>query len=134
MSKQRPILEKKIQADIEAALGAEPDLILLRNAVGDAVYHNDDGKMRRLKYGLLVGSPDLVGILAPRGRWFCLEVKAEGGALSPDQIRVHAIWKAMGALIYVVHSVVEAKMALATARLVVEMEMGGAQWWQESAE
>jgi len=116
VSAKRPVLEKKIQADIEAALGAEPDMILLRNAVGDAVYHNDSGEMRRLKYGLLPGSPDLVGILAPRGRWVCFEVKAVGGVLSEDQVRVHRIWRAMGAFIAVVHSVSEARAALNDAR------------------
>jgi len=113
---RRPVLENKIQADIEAALGAEPDLLLLRNAVGDAVYHNDAGEMRRLKYGLLTGSPDLVGILAPHGRWVCFECKAIGGSLSDDQIRVHRIWRAMGAFVAVVHSVEEARAALNDAR------------------
>lgn len=56
--------EEVLQANIEIALGAEPDLLILRNAVGVAEYTNkSDGRVRKFHYGLGKGSPDLVGIL-----------------------------------------------------------------------
>lgn len=60
---RRTSLEKSIQHDIELALGAEPDLLLLRNSVGEAKYYGNDGKMFVVPYGLGDGSPDIVGLL-----------------------------------------------------------------------
>lgn len=131
MSKKRSTLEKEIQRNIEADLGAEPDLLLLRNSVGAARFADDDdegeGKEFFVPYGLGVGSPDLVGILKIRvreddiegflGVWFCLEVKPpEVKKLEPDQERTHAAWRRFGAFIETVHSVDEARSALSRAR------------------
>lgn len=120
---KRDKLETKIQADIEAALGAEPDLLLLRNSVGKARFYTDDGKTFHVPYGLGVGSPDLVAllrVLLPNQRaiaaWLCLEVKAPEGTVDPEQLKCHAIWRTFGARVYVVRSVADAKAALADAR------------------
>ena len=113
---KRETLEKKIQREIEAALGAEPDLLLLRNSVGMAKHTSDDGKTWHVPYGLGTGSPDLVGILAPSGRWVCLEVKAAEGDVDPAQLKCHAIWRKFGAFVAVVRSVEEARAALDEAR------------------
>lgn len=120
---KRDKLETKIQADIEAALGAEHDLLLLRNSIGKARFFTDEGKAYTVPYGLGVGSPDLVGILrvdvpgdVPFAVWFCLEVKAPEGTVDPEQHKCHAIWRRFGALVYVVRSVADAKEALAKAR------------------
>jgi hypothetical protein len=113
---RRSRLEIPIQADIEAAIGAEPDLLLLRNSVGKATYYTDKGSAYHVPYGLGNGSPDLVGILAPHGRWLCFEVKAQEGHLNVDQAKCHAVWRRFGALIYVVRSVEEARAALEDAR------------------
>ena len=115
MSK-RPKLEKTIQAEIEAAIGAEPDFLLLRNAVGKATFYNDEGKAYHSAFGLGTGSPDLVGILGPHGRWLCLEVKVPGEEAEPHQEVCHQQWRVFGALVYVVHSVDEARSALTAAR------------------
>ena len=114
--RRRSILEKKIQADIEADLGAEADLLLIRNAVGKATYLNEEAHEFHVPYGLGKGSPDLVGILAPLGRWLCLEVKADEGDVDPEQVKCHAIWRRFGALIFVVRTVDEARAALEEAR------------------
>lgn len=125
MSGRRQQLEKKVQRDIELALGAEPDLLLLKNSVGQARFVDAEGKEFFVPYGLGKGSPDLVGLLrisvvAPVDRlvsiWFCLEVKAEGGVLSPDQEKTHAIWRRFGAFVDTVRSVGEARAALDRAR------------------
>jgi len=122
MSKRRPVLEKRIQADIEVAIGSESDLLLLRNSCGLAKYiHEATGKMWHVPYGLGDGSPDLVGILRWKaiGVWFCLEVKCPGEKATAEQEKAHRIWRSFGALVFVVSSVEEARAALETAREVL---------------
>lgn len=120
--KRRGVLEKQRQREIEAAIGAEPDLLLMKNSVGVAKYFDDNGKQFIVPYGLGTGSPDLVGILRVTvgdlvvGVWFCLEVKADEGDLSPEQRRCHEIWRRFGAIVEVVRSADEASAALARAR------------------
>lgn len=127
MTAPRSELEKKIQRDIEADMGAEPDLLLLKNSVGLATYFNDQGKEFKVPYGLGVGSPDLVAMLrisvahesigvGAIAAWLCLEVKCPGEEATDEQKKVHAIWRRFGALVFVVHSVKEARAALAIAR------------------
>lgn len=109
--------ENAIQRDVLAAIGAEPDLLLLRNNVGEAEHVNEDsGRIYRVAYGLGVGSPDLVGILAPSGRWFCLELKQPGEKPRKGQRECHAAWRKFGAFVAVVTSVDEAKAAIQAAR------------------
>lgn len=141
MSKRRTRLEVIVQNEIEADLGAEPDLLLLKNSVGKARFVNESaGSEYFVPYGLGDGSPDLVGLLriqtplggfwktkrgtadvfventAPIALWFCLEVKAPGEEAEEHQLKVHAIWRRFGAFIEVVHSVGEARAALERAR------------------
>ena len=114
-----PRSEAAILRDIELALGAEPDLLLLRNSVGATQYTNArTGKSHAVKFGLGEGSPDLVGILrqGSRGLWFCLEVKREGEEAEPHQAKCHEQWRRFGAFVAVVHSKVEALAALRSAR------------------
>lgn len=114
---RRSTLETEIQRQIELAIGAEPDLLLLRNSVGLAKYFDDkELKEWKVPYGLGVGSPDLVAILAPRGTWFCLEVKCPGEKARPEQEKCHRTWKQFGAFVAVVHGVDEARAALKEAR------------------
>lgn len=80
--------ESKIQADIRKALNLDGRVRLLRNSVG---FH--DGKCQacghdtghRVRYGLGIGSPDLIGVLRD-GRVFAIEVKAARGRESPEQV------------------------------------------------
>ncbi len=108
--------EAEVQRDVELAIGAEPDLVLLRNTVGTTREFDDDGNERFITYGLLRGSPDLVGILAPRGRWFALECKRPDENPTTEQRRVHALWRRFGAYVATVHSAAEARAALEEAR------------------
>lgn len=126
--RRRTKLERNVKAEIEAEIGAEPDLLLLRNTVGQVKYYDGDGNERRVTYGLGVGSPDLVGILTvpPRagglggvGVWFCLEIKAEEGDPSETQAETIPVWIRFGALVYVVKSAREARSALEHARRVL---------------
>lgn len=117
-------LENKVQRDIELALGAEADLMLLRNTVGAAKFYDEKtAKRRMLTYGLGTGSPDLVGILYDEftglGVWFCIECKAPGETSTVKQREVRQAWEAFGALVYECHSVNEARMSLDLARATI---------------
>ena len=69
--------ERDVKHSIRVALGRKPDLTLWNNPVGETTYDRGPGKLAaRVRYGLVRGAADLVGILGPSGRWFCLEVKA----------------------------------------------------------
>jgi hypothetical protein len=104
--------ESKIQYEIRRALGLEPDLELNVNTQG--VFKDDRGCTHRV--GLGVGTPDLVGILAPSGRTFALEVKSATGRLTEEQKLCIARWRKLGAFVAVVRSADEAKQALQRAR------------------
>ena len=92
---------------IREALGKEPDLVLW------PISPRAPGATSRTAPD---GIADLCGILAPHGRWFALEVKTGGGVLRPSQ----RVWSALatrhGAFVRTVHSVAEARSALADAR------------------
>jgi hypothetical protein len=113
---KRDHLEAELQRQIEAAIGAEPDLLLMKNSVGKARYTTKEGKVFHVPYGLGTGSPDLVGILGPTGCFFCLEVKCPGEQPTAEQLKMHALWRRFGAYVEVVTSVDEAKAALREAR------------------
>lgn len=129
MTRRRERLETSIQREIEADLGAEPDLLIIRNSMGAARHTSDDGKEFFVPYGLGKGSPDLVGLLRVRDHrfyardlalWFCLEVKTPEGVVEPDQEKCHEVWRRFGALVFVVRSVDDARAALAKARAIAK--------------
>ena len=103
--------ESQIQSDIRIALGLVGDLRMFRNNVGVAKQDNT-----RVRYGLCTGSSDLIGILAPAGRFVALEVKTDTGKLTPEQTRFLAMVRALGGFATVVRSVPDAIEAIARAR------------------
>jgi hypothetical protein len=118
--------EALVQRRILLAIGSLPGVLVYRNSVGVAEYQDHDGKRRTVKYGLDTGTPDLVVLLTVsvevRGAvrricmWVGLEVKAEDGEPSEDQLRVQRQWHAMGAHYSFVRSIPEALAALDRAR------------------
>lgn len=108
-------LEKTIQNQIRLALGREPDLTLWRNNTGHASYEAASGP-RTVRYGLLRGSSDLVGILAPGGRFLALEVKRPGKEATEEQALFLALVRRRGGFAAVVCSVEEARAAVDRAR------------------
>jgi len=110
--------ETRIMQEIRAALGLEGDLTLWRNNVGKATAYDDKqpDKPRYIKFGLCPGSADLVGILAPTGRLFALEVKTPTGGFEDGQEEWLALIVRRGGFAAVVRSVDEARAALARAR------------------
>jgi len=84
--------EADILRAIRLALGNEPDIVLWR--LGSGVMKTPAGRVVRL--GLNInGAADLIGILAPGGRWFALEVKCRG-RLSREQRQWLALVQSMG--------------------------------------
>lgn len=109
--------ESQIQRDVLKAIGAAPGLVLKRNHVGRGErFDTRTHDVRHETYGLGVGSPDIVGILGPTGRWFCLETKTPKGRLSEKQKEWHRMARSMGAFVAVARSVDEARAALERAR------------------
>jgi len=140
-TRTRPVQhETEILHAIRLALGREPDFRLWRNETGGAVAlkrsellkltgHLKSGQVGRavalvaqwlrrsmVRYGLCVGSADLIGILAPTGRLVALEVKSQRGTLSREQIQFLALVRCFGGFAAAVHSVEEARAALDRAR------------------
>lgn len=107
--------EPQIQDAVRLALGKVKDLVLWRNNVGVAQHWNGRD-VEVVRYGLTNGSADLVGILAPSGRWFALEVKTPTGRLTTEQAQWLALVRKMGGFACVVTSADEALAALDRAR------------------
>lgn len=109
--------EAVVQREVTIAIGAEPDVLLMRNQVGSVERFDERTNTTRVeRYGLGVGSADLVAILAPSGRWFCLEIKSATGRVDPDQVKWHSRARRFGAFVAVVRSAEEARAALERAR------------------
>lgn len=104
--------EARIQRDILLAIGALPGVLVLRNSVGHAIHTDEKGITRRVGYGLGVGSPDLVCIVAPHGRVLGLEIKVPGEKPTALQVECHRQWRAFGAVVVVVTSAAEALAAV----------------------
>ena len=102
--------ESQLLAEIRLALGRDPRAILWRNNTGMA-----EQQGRPVRYGLCVGSADLVGIVAPSGRFIALEVKTERGRVSAEQEQFLAVVNARGGFGVVVRSVEDARAAVERA-------------------
>jgi hypothetical protein len=71
MTRVRNNAETLLVAQIRLELGKRNDCIIFRNSVG---YDEE----KRVKYGLMKGSSDLIGLVKPSGRMIVLEVKLPG--------------------------------------------------------
>lgn len=86
-----------------------------RNNTGALRTMGRGGRIFYIKFGLGVGSPDIVGILAPSGRFFGLEVKTPAGRLSKEQTAWHKAAQSKGAYVGVARSAADAFAALEEA-------------------
>lgn len=100
--------ESTIQAAVRLALGQRPELVLWRNNTGVALHSGG----ARVVYGLAPGSSDLIGVLAPSGRFVALEVKSPTGRSSVDQEKFLHLVRSRGGFAAVVRSVDEAHAAI----------------------
>ena len=99
--------ESELQRDIRLALGRYPGLVLWRNNTGVS-----RSETRTIRYGLCVGSADLIGVLAPSGRFVALEVKTATGRVSREQELFLNLVRRNGGIAEVVRTVEEAKNAI----------------------
>jgi hypothetical protein len=98
-------------ASIRLDLGQEPDLTMWPVQPGGI----PDGSGRPMRCGP-PGMSDLIAILAPTGRWFCIEGKTGKGQQRPDQVLWGDLIRKRGGFYAVVRSVEDARAALARAR------------------
>lgn len=103
--------ESALQREIRLALGRDRRVVLWRNSSGVAETANGG----RQRFGLCVGSSDLIGILKPSGRFIALEIKTSTGRLSKEQELFIQLVRRMGGVAEVVRSVEEAKNAIERA-------------------
>jgi hypothetical protein len=101
--------EGHIQDEIRLALSDEPGLVMWRNNVGVAEHRG-----ALVRYGLAVGSSDLIGCL--NGRFIALEVKTPTGRASPQQRQWLDLVRRHGGFAAIVRSVEDARGAIARAR------------------
>ena len=110
--------ESDIQHAIRLALGREPDLVLWRNNVGVAHPAGRPGiPGRPVRYGLCTGSSDLIGILAPSGRFVALEIKTPQGRATTEQLMFLELVRKRGGFATIVRSPEDARAALERARM-----------------
>ena len=101
--------ETQLVYAIRDALLATGRVLLWRQNAGKLC----DVHGRMVTYGIGVGSPDLVGILRPSGRFLAIEVKdPNGDPPTPEQLAWHRAATAAGARVYVARSVAEALAGL----------------------
>lgn len=104
--------EAEILRAVRLAVGGLPDVCLWRNSVGVATHR--DG--RTVPYGICRGAADLLGVLAPSGRFVALEVKSARGRLTREQDLFLALVRHYGGFACVVRSVNDALEAIVRAR------------------
>lgn len=101
--------ERIIQHEIREALGLLDGCVFWRNSTGFAIHGE-----RRVRYGLAVGSSDLIGLVD--GRFCALEVKRPGERPTEDQRKFMNAVRVNGGFAAVVSSVTEAIDAIYRCR------------------
>jgi hypothetical protein len=99
--------ETEIQREIMERLRRKPGIYAWRNNSGAT-------KTKRgqfLRYGH-VGSGDIIGVAAPDGRFFSIEVKTTKGVVSEEQENFILTMHGLGAIAFVAHSADEAMTTL----------------------
>jgi hypothetical protein len=119
--------ETVLMTDIRAALVKDDRARVWRNNVGQTpclceacrfiVCSRCAAKFRNpVRYGLAVGSSDLVGIIRPTGRFIGLEVKTDKGIVSEEQEAWIQTVRRFGGVASVVRSVEDALGVLDAAK------------------
>lgn len=101
--------EARLQNQILLALGALPGVAVWRNNVGQAIERG-----RRVRYGLAVGSADLIACVD--GRFCAIEVKTPTGRVRPEQKRWLEAVRKIGGVAVVARSVGDALEAVRVCR------------------
>lgn len=104
-------LESQILQEVFSALVHSGHIICWRNNSGVATVRGS-----RIRFGLGVGSADIVGVMRGSGRFVGFEVKAALGRVSAEQQAWHRVVNEAGGRVYVVRSADEALVALKDAQ------------------
>lgn len=107
--------ERELQHEIRLAVGSLPDVCIWRNETGQAKHIGPRGRPQHVRYGLCVGSADLIGV-GPGGRFLALEIKTETGRVTPEQTMFLDLVRSKGGIAAVVRSVDEALAVIEAAR------------------
>jgi hypothetical protein len=122
VAKRPPGPEARVKTAITEWLKTQADVIVWRNNVGVAT------KPRFVKYGLFIGSADLVGVA--RGMFIALEVKAPKGKVSPEQVAWLAEVRMFGGVAGVVRAVEDAERLVEEARARASNDAKAMPWMQ----
>lgn len=92
-------------------------IMLALSEAGCVVWRNNTGVLKNaagipIKFGLCVGSSDLIGI-APGGRFLAVEIKTQKGKATPEQIRFIDAVRARGGIAGIARSPEDALALLA---------------------
>jgi len=98
---------------IREAVTREGSVRLFRNNVGALPDPKGRGYIR---FGLAVGSADLIGVMRPNGRFVALEIKMPNGRVTPDQEAWLKTIRDFGGVAEVVRSVDEALLVVEKAK------------------
>ena len=110
--------EHAIQNDVRLVLGLDPDVVLWRNNVGSL----ERPAGGRIRYGLAVGSSDLIGMVTAVfdgvrvARFLALEVKRPDNRPTQDQLSFLRLVQARGGVAAVVTSPSQAVAVVAQAK------------------
>lgn len=100
--------EATLLANIRQALNLDRRVRVVRNSVG---FDSE----RKVRYGLGIGSADLVGLVIGSGRVFALEVKTSTGRLTKEQTLWLRALRSLGGFACEVRSVDAAMRAVGRA-------------------
>lgn len=107
MRKEADVLE-----DVMLAVGGQDDCVVWRNSTGLAEHEK-----RKARYGLCVGSSDVIG-LGPGGRFLAIECKRPGGKATEKQRKFLKLVKKYGGIAGVAESKEQALEIIEGARKV----------------
>ncbi len=85
-------------------IGSRPDVRVYRNNTGCLI----DDRGRPVKFGL-IGSADIIGLIAPHGRFLAIECKTQSGKQSDQQRKYQQMIESMGGIYILARKVEDVK-------------------------
>ena len=116
--------ESALVRSIRLAVGQQAGIVIWRNSTGIAVFRSSGYREQTVRYGLCPGSADIIGLVAPHGRFLALEVKTPKGRLTKEQQCFLDLINRLGGVGRMVRSVNEAMAVLEEARRPAALTTG----------
>ena len=104
-------LESAVQREILRLYGAHPKVRLWRANAGRALVPTASGGLRSMQVNI-PGCPDIIGWLAPAGRFVGIECKSDRGRLRPEQVAFRDTLTRMGGIYIEARSVADVDAVL----------------------